>query len=410
MRKIIASVLAVVLVVCAFSTLSVSAAENLLAGKTYTYTTDSTSHNEDGSLMTDGKIRGVGENGWNGDLKLDGVTMEMMGTGKIIEYTFTFDAATDVDTIVFRAVRIASNRQFGTVIVNGGAPILSSSDTLTKTAIEGAPTYGDAADNQYFDITVPVALTGVTTLSIKVMTDAYVMQFDEIEAYGPAAGDAPVEESSEDASSEDVSDDSADVSDDSADVSADDSSDDDSSEDVEEIVIADPTYTVTYSVNEDGTANITVTTPEGVGNGKVLLAVSENLTLVEGSATTATGGALNVTDNGIVVSFASASTFAEGTVVISADYTVAEGAEITADDFNVPTWQLGDGDTILTTDADGDVIKVMPAEEVEESSEEESSEVVVEPEVPNTGDLGIAVFAVLAVISAGAVVVLKKKA
>ena len=402
MRKIIASVLAVVLVVCAFSTLSVSAAENLLAGKTYTYTTDSTSHNEDGSLMTDGKIRGVGENGWNGDLKLDGVTMEMMGTGKIIEYTFTFDAATDVDTIVFRAVRIASNRQFGTVIVNGGAPILSSSDTLTKTAIEGAPQYGaEAPVAQYFDITVPVSLTGVTTLTIKVMTDAYVMQFDEIEAYGPAAGDAPVEESSEDASSEDVSDDAS---------SDDDSSDDDSSDDVEEIVIADPTYTVTYSVNEDGTANITVTTPEGVGNGKVLLAVSENLTLVEGSATTATGGALNVTDNGIVVSFASATTFAEGTVVISADYTVAEGAEITADDFNVPTWQLGDGDTTLTTDADGDVIKVMPAEEVEESSEEESSEVVVEPEVPNTGDLGIAVFAVLAVISAGAVVVLKKKA
>jgi len=43
--------------------------------------------------MTDGKIRGVGENCRNSDLKLGGVTMAMAGTGRTMEYTFTFDKA-----------------------------------------------------------------------------------------------------------------------------------------------------------------------------------------------------------------------------------------------------------------------------------------------------------------------------
>ena len=73
---------------------------------------------------------------------------------------------------------------------------------------------------------------------------------------------------------------------------------------------------------------------------------------------------------------------------------------------------------MIGTIADGDVEKVINLipEESSESSESEESVESSEPEEesnnnpPATGDLGIAAFAVLAVISAGAVVVLKKRA
>ena len=455
MRKIIASVLAVVLVVCAFSTLSVSAAENLLSGKDCTFkniaawsmypAADSGLTSDTTALFTDGAYRGDGTNAFDSESGTVGVTFDTTIAGPSSSssfagfYTFDLGESKEIAKIVIKSYREAHNRSWGQSNTDGDGVLVYVSDTafdlativdkatafafpadgtnaiesVEKVAIEGAPLYGegDAAVEQYFDATLNLT-AGTTGRYILVKTNGMlagkIFQADEIEAYGPEAS-APVEESSED-SSEDVSDDAS-----SDDVSADDSSDDDSSDDVEEIVIADPTYTVTYSVNEDGTANITVTTPEGVGNGKVLLAVSDKLALIvdeEGNASVSSdvGDTINVTDAGIVISFASTRTFPAGTVVLSADFTVAEGAVITTDDFNVPTWQLGDGDNMLTTDADGDVIKVMPPEEVEESSEEESSEVEVEPDVPNTGDLGIAVFAVLAVISAGAVVVLKKKA
>ncbi len=456
MRKIIASLLAVVMVVCAFSTMSVSAAEgNLLANKPYTVTADLTANKADsGSMVTDGNYRGDGTNEFNGDSAVDGVSIEWFGTAKTVTYTFEFDAATDIGTIVFKSVRIASNRDFGTLIINGGTPIMSTE--ATKTAVAGAPLYGaEAPVDQYFDVSVDVELTDITTLTIMLMTNQYVCQYDEIEAYAPGSAPQPSEPSSEEPSSEEPSSEEP-SSEEPSDVEPSESSEVDSSESSEEeVVVADPTYTATLTDNGDGTASLSIVLPDGIGNGKVVFAISENLTYVANSAATATGGALNdVMEGQITVSFASMSTFAEGTVALEADFDIAEGAELSEADINVPTWELGDGTFELSSNEDGDVIKVYvpfveetseepsseepsseepsseepsseepsseePSSEepssvdssVEDSSVEESSvDAPVVDDQPDTGDLGIAAFAVLAVISAGAVVVLKKRA
>ena len=180
----------------------VEAGANLLLNKTYTVTFDGTTNVDDGVKATDGKFRGDGTNAWNGDLKGD-VSMEFMGTGKTVTYTFTFAEATDVAEIVFKSVRIASNRQFGTVTVNGTTVVTSAA--AVKTAIDGAPKYGAESADQFFDVSIPVELTGITELTIALLTDAYCCQYDEVEAYAPAAVEDP--SSSEAETSEDSSED-----------------------------------------------------------------------------------------------------------------------------------------------------------------------------------------------------------
>ena len=193
-----------------------------------------------------------------------------------------------------------------------------------------------------------------------------------------------------------------------------------SSEEVGPVEPADITYTVTLNENEDGTATIVVTLPEGVVNGKIVLSTSENLTYVADSYTSSLGGLVipNATEESIIVSFSNAVAYATGAVLFEATYTIAADAEITEADIIVSEWNIGDGNVMIGTIADGDVEKVINLipEESSESSESEESVESSEPEEesnnnpPATGDLGIAAFAVLAVISAGAVVVLKKRA
>ncbi|MBE6677783.1 MAG: hypothetical protein E7597_03205 [Ruminococcaceae bacterium] len=182
----------------------VSVSDNLLLGKPYTVVTDATANKADGgNYITNGAIRGDADNAWNGDLAVTGVTVEWFGTSKTITYTFAFDTATNVDEIVFRNVRIASNRAFGTVVVNGSTIVMSSQ--ASKTAVVGAPLYGvDSPIEQYFDISIPVVLTGITELTVALITDMYVCQYDEIEAYGEN-GTTSEEPSSDEPSSDEPS-------------------------------------------------------------------------------------------------------------------------------------------------------------------------------------------------------------
>ncbi len=228
---------------------------NLLFQMPYTVTADTAAIPDDGVMATNGLYRGDGVSEWNGDLK-GAASIEWMGTGKSITYTFNFDQPTNIDEIVFKSVRIASNRAFGTLVINDSTIFMSGQ--WNKTPVEGAPLYGDTNDNQYFDISAPVELNGITTLKIMVVTDMYCCQFDEIEAYGPEGDESSdvdsseevsvetSEELSENASSEEFSENtsSEELSDD---VSSDDSSDNESSEDVSDRAYGD--------ANGDGAVN-----------------------------------------------------------------------------------------------------------------------------------------------------------
>ena len=169
---------------------------NILFRKSYTISANTSAISDDGIMATDGRYRGDGYVQWNGDLKNDYHTLEWMGTGKTITYTFEFDEATDIRKIVFKGVRVASNRAFGTVFINDTIYYVSSD--LEKTAIDGAPLYGDTNSDQFFDIHIPVEINGTNTLSIMIITDMYCCQYDEIEAYGEEGG------SSDDSSEENV--------------------------------------------------------------------------------------------------------------------------------------------------------------------------------------------------------------
>ncbi len=188
---------------------SITVGNNLLLNKDYTVVTDATANKADGGdYATNGALRGDGTNAWNESSAVDGVSIEWFGTSKTITYTFTFDAATNVDKIVFRNVRIASNRAFGTLVINGST-IIMSADSV-KTPVADAPLYapseGAEPVDQYFDVSVDVDLNGITELTITLITDMYVCQYDEIEAYGELAGeDGPSEEPSEVTSSEEPS-------------------------------------------------------------------------------------------------------------------------------------------------------------------------------------------------------------
>ncbi len=175
---------------------------NLLSGMSYTVSSNIRDLADDNVKATDGKYRGDGTNQWNGDTKSD-VSIEWMGTGKWISYTFSFDSAANVNRVVFKSMRLASNRQFGTVTINNGASLTTAE--LEKNAISGAPLYTSedgtiVKADQYFDVTIPVELNGVTELTVYFVTEKYCCQYDEIEAYGNFIPEESSSDSSEESS------------------------------------------------------------------------------------------------------------------------------------------------------------------------------------------------------------------
>ncbi len=243
---------------------------------------------------------------------------------------------------------------------------------------------------------------------------------------------------SDDVTSDDVTSDDV-TSDDvtSDDVTSDDvTSDDVTSDDVtseDPIVIADITFTVTLTDNGDGTATITATIPEGVISGKIVIETSADLEFVEGSLKSAVAGTCNEGYNrdgvtGECVSFASSVAYAADSEVFSATYNVADGADLDESDIIVDLWNLSGDAGRLGTQADGDVIKVIvdsgddtsddvTSDDVtsedatsEDATSEDASAPIADDDNTPTGDAGMIAFAVLAVLSGAAVVVLKKRA
>ncbi len=165
----------------------------------------------------------------------------------------------------------------------------------------------------------------------------------------------------------------------------------------EPISVAETTYTLTVKAEEDGTYTVSAALPAGVRTGKIVVSVSEDLQLVAGSLTSPQGGSAAINEaynrdgvSGACVSFASGVLYDEGAVVFSASYRATEGDLISENDVNVPLWYLSNIDSVLGSNADGDVIKVFDVPEElssadvtteEPSSEDVSSEDVTSDDV-----------------------------
>jgi len=458
--KSLAIALSVVMVVCAFcATLSVSADDaNLLAGLSYTYTMNAFwagGEDTNGTILTDGAYRGDGTNAYNGSSAVTGVSAELAGTYAENKVEFAFDDATSIGTIVIRNARTffqnnGVNRHLNVAnveVTSDGLNYTAATFTAEYVAVADAPLYaveqGGEEFPQYFDIVVDV--TGADDalgLRVTMTTEradasyAYIVQLDEIEAYAPGVeapvrGEAGDDSSVEDSSVEDSSVEDSSVEDSSVeDSSVEDSSVEDSS--VVEIPVAGTTFKVLVKENGDGTVTITATVPADIDSGKIVVSVSDDLTIVPGSlAASVAGSTLNENYtkgdvSGATNAFAGTTANPEGTVAFTANYTLAEGATLDTSDVTVPEWNLSTNSVKVGTQKDGNVDMTFDFYEessVEDSSVEDSSVVdssVVDSSVEDsstgdnntsgTGDAGIAVFAVLAVLSGAAVVVLKKKA
>lgn len=148
---------------------------------------------------------------------------------------------------------------------------------------------------------------------------------------------------------------------------SDSTTEDDSSEETSDtptdIVLSDTTYTVVLE-KKDNTVNVTVYFP-GVANvpsGKLVLATNNDLKYVAGSAKWHVDMSVinekypKFGREDLCVSFASANgAIAKGTVVLTAQYTLADGASLSADDIFSPEWRLTDMNGTSTNEKNGNV-------------------------------------------------------
>ncbi len=123
-----------------------------------------------------------------------------------------------------------------------------------------------------------------------------------------------------------------------------------------------PTFKVVITEDGNGTATITAALPEGIGSGKIVIDTADDISLISGSVTSLAGGFCNENYNrngvtGVCVTFANSSGghYAEGTIVFSAKYIVADGATLDKDDIIVGEWSLSDGMERLAGQEDGGV-------------------------------------------------------
>ena len=198
------------------------AATNLVAGKTYTLTSNDEVISYQGScedvggpfglyttpLLTDGKYRqGVSEEDFGNFNRSDGVTgltVELAGSYRQHTFTFNLGAASDVTSVVVRNARRASNRYTNIVsveaLVNGAWTKVDYDEVAdaVKFCEQYSPDQGVTVYDQFWDITCE--FEAVTTSQIRITfdtTDAskqiatsgngYIIHLDEIEVYGTAA-------------------------------------------------------------------------------------------------------------------------------------------------------------------------------------------------------------------------------
>ncbi len=434
MRKITALILATIMVALCFSLATTASAEdvNLLAGLAYTIGGDASMSTSAGdttppSLLTDGVVR-TAEQMLAGGTPTAGVSVEFNGTGKTVELTFDFDEAVTIGSVVFDGVRRAEaaaglNRDLAIASIKVSTDGMNYGEALSftevSTVIEGAQQASNADKtqswDQYWTIAANLATpaTGVQGLMVTLSLPKYVMQLDEIEAYATAQG-AAVEESSEEAveSSEEAAESSEEAAESSEEAA-------ESSEEEVVIPVAETTFTVEAVEKEDGSVIVTVKTPVGVSNGTIVLGVSEDLVLVPFGADdepNKLGGEYNmeysVDENTKAYSFnfAKSKDYDAEKTLVEFTFTLAEGATLDASDIIVYAWELGNAanEAFGVEDGAANVVVTPIVPEVESSEAEVSEE--SKGETPPTGDAGVAVFAVLALVSAAAVVVIKKRA
>ncbi len=471
MRKITALILATIMVALCFSVATVASAEdtNLLAGMSYTVGGDATAKDagtagadtDPGTLLTDGVVRTPEEMNSTGG-PVSGKTLEYQGTYKTVSFTFEFDEAVSIATLVADGARgwdvaanasgeAAPNRHcnFSNIEVSTDGLNFTAVDfTVAKEVIAGSAQYGTAAPaDQFWTITATLATVANDVAALRVTFDttrddgsnAYIVQLDELEAYGTAS--APVESSEAPVESSEAPVESSEVEDTTVedttveDTTVEDTTVEDTTveDTTEEVVVADITYTITFTVEEDGTIAMTITLPEGIASGNIVFNFGADLALVEGTLTNALPGAVNTEyEGGIMLNFAGMSAYPAGTTFATAKLTLAEGATLDASDIEIVAYELSSTSEIVSTQENGTCEIIVPVVE-EETTEETTSEDTTaedttaedttvedttveetseesEGDAPATGDSGIAVFAVLALVSAAAVVVLKKRA
>ena len=491
--KTIAIVLTLAMVVAAFCATFTASAEdtNLLAGMSYTaeYNAFQGGYEDAGNQLTDGKYRGDGETDWNDNGAVSGISVEYAGSNAQTIITFEFDAAVDLNSIIVRGVRAFfldnSVNRHGR-LANVGIRLEGEEDygpaafEASYEAIEGAPESKTADESatgpQFYNINATLTgVEGITGLKLvfdtykgdDIGTNAYIFQVDEIEAYGSASPEAPSEapvvseepaESSEEPvvseepteSSEEpaVSEEPTESSEEPAESSEApvesseapvESSEAPVESSEEELPVAETTYKVVATEDENGVVTVTASLPAGILSGKIVVTTSDKLTYVDGSLVPVAGGIPNPAYDkdgitGQCVSFAGALAFEEGTVVFTAQYQLAEGETLEDGDILVPYWDMSNGvEFVGTSDMGRTDMTLVPYEEPVETSDETSEETSEAPaetseapaetseapadssEAPSgpstpTGDAGVIAFAVLAVLSGAAVVVLKKRA
>ncbi len=149
-----------------------------------------------------------------------------------------------------------------------------------------------------------------------------------------------------------------------------------SEESPEEDIPAEITYTANIYYDAYGYALIEVTIPAGIGNGilelrttNVLVPTGEYSSDLEGDPLS--HYAVNFTGTYFIISFSSDETIEEGTVVLRANYRIADGCTVSTDDVFSDRWNLGDGLAHIATQDDGDITKTLNEVIADEAPEED---------------------------------------
>jgi len=314
MKKLIAFLLASLMVACCFA-VSASASTNLIASRQ-----DYTLSSDDGKIaynnlnctddlcpsteapslglyqgqVTDGVIRVGTEDSVIASDAAMGITVELVGTNRVFSYVFPLGAQKSVESVVVKVAKIYGNRSANIVGIEVSddnqtwtvvdfnksiAPVAYGNQGNVNWGVEGA--VEDIRD-MFYDITASFAAVNASYVKVTLDTSnpdaaiyfteaerGYVLSFDEIEIYGgepvsdepivddPSESD-PVDEPSEDVSVDDPSEDVS-VDDPSEDVSVDDPSEDVSVDDPsEDVSVDDPSEDVSV---DDPSEDVSVDDP-----------------------------------------------------------------------------------------------------------------------------------------------------
>jgi len=213
MKKLLSITLALIMCICAMAvdfTAGAADGENILAGVSYEYQVGeffSSFTDNDGTLLTNGEYRGDGENSFNTIYAVSGVSVELRGdteNGSDMDarridnvIVFDFEGTVTIDYLVFRGVRRIGNRYTNIVSIetsSNGTDYTSIEFTEQAEAISGAPQLNGS--NQFFDITANFNTTATKVRYLKVVLNTldlsgslqYLVQLDEVEAYGSVTG------------------------------------------------------------------------------------------------------------------------------------------------------------------------------------------------------------------------------